>query len=533
MKKKLLVAMLATLMISFSSCEKNFMETKSTQTVDQPQMFETTVGGMMAVNGLHKLMYTPSLSSTYAEGGFQTFMIWLDVMGEDLVYTRANAQFQSQAQWSLHRSASSGHLSYQYDLFYKFISNANMIIHNIDAAEGTQEERDYIKGQAYAYRAFAYTYLVQCWGERYKYEGNNEQPGVIVRTDNTIDNLPRTKVEEVYKLINDDLDASIELLSHVTTIKKTNKSHIDVHVARGLKARVLLTQGKWLEAAELAKLVVDKAGAKLQDDTYTTFTNRMSDQTNTEWLWGKKGLEEQAGTLKDFHSFMSNKNASYNKNTPRAIYNLLYNRISNTDVRKALWFPRAQDPKTKPAPVIPTGGYIRNYMANKFLLTDENAKCGDVPWMRLPEMMLIVAEGYARGGKYAEAASAFYPLAHHRDPQYKLSNLTGEELIDEVMFQRRIELWGEGFRFLDLKRLNMPLDRGPATRTELGFSNAPWNSNTKMPTNVDPEASNYNMYDGHPMGEENRYREVGDKEWQWLFPQKEIDVNKDCKQNPL
>lgn len=533
MKKNTLVALLATLAIGFSSCEPDFMETKSTQNVDQSQMFETTEGGMMAVNGLHKLMYTPSLSNTYAEGGFQTFMIWIDMMGEDLVYTRANAQFQSQAKWSLHRTATSGHLSYQYDLFYKFISNANMIIHNIDGAKGTEEERDYIKGQAYAYRAFAYFYLVQCWGERYKAEGNNTQPGVIVRTENSTENLPRSSVEQVYELINNDLDEAVELLSRVTTITKTNKSHIDVHVARGLKARVLLTQGKWPEAAETAKSVVEKSGAKLQDDTYTTFNNRMSDQTNTEWLWGKKGLEEQAGTLKDFHSFMSNKNASYNKNTPRAIYNLLYNRISDTDVRKTLWFPRAQDPKTKPAPVIPKGGYIRNYMANKFLLADENAKCGDVPWMRLPEMMLIEAEGYARAGKYAEAANALYPLAHHRDPEYRLSQKTGEELTDEIMFQRRIELWGEGFRYLDLKRLNMPLDRGPAPRTELGYSDAPWNSNTKMPTNTDPEASNYNMYDAHPMGEENRYREAGHKEWQWLFPQRECEVNKDCKQNPL
>ena len=101
------------------------------------------------------------------------------------------------------------------------------------------------------------------------------------------------------------------------------------------------------------------------------------------------------------------------------------------------------------------------------------------------------------------------------------------------MFQRRIELWGEGFRFLDLKRLNMPLDRGPKPRTELGYSDAPWNSNTTMPTNVDPEASNYNMYDAHPMGEENRYREAGHKEWQWVFPKDECAVNPECKQNPL
>ena len=533
MNKKILVAALATFMIGFSSCEDSFMETKSTQTVDQSQMFETTAGGMMAVNGLHKLMYTPSLSSSYAQGGFQTFMIWMDMMGEDLVYTRANAQFQSSAKWTLHRNVSSSHLEYHYKLFYRFIANANMIILNIDNAAGTQEERDYIKGQALAYRAFAYFNLVQCWAERYKAGESNEQLGVILRTDNSTNNLPRSSVELVYAQINEDLDNSISLLSQVKTLKKENKSHIDVHVARGLKARVLLTQGKWLEAAEMAKQVVDNSGAKWQDDTYTTFANRMSDQTNTEWLWGKKGQEDQAGTLKDFHSFMSNKNVSYNKNTPRAIYNLLYNKISDTDVRKTLWFPRAQDPKAPVKPVIPTGGYIRNYMANKFLLADENAKCGDVPWMRLPEMMLIEAEGYARAGKSTEAANALYPLAHHRDPEYKLSTKTGEELIEEVMFQRRIELWGEGFRFLDLKRLNMPLDRGPKTRTELGYSDDPWSSNTKMPTNVDPEASNFNMYDAHPMGEDCRYREAGHKEWQWVFPKDECDVNPECKQNPL
>lgn len=533
MLKKILVAASAALLFLLPSCEDDFMETKSTSTVDQSAMFENTTNAMMAVNGLHKLMYSPSLSSTYAQGGYQTWMIWMDMMGEDLVYTRANAQFQSHAKWTLHRNVGSSHLSYHYRLFYRFIANANMIINNVDEAEGTQEERDNCKGQAYAYRAFAYFNLVQAWAERYRAGENNTQLGVIIRNDNTTENLPRNTVEEVYAQINSDLDNAMECLAKVTTWTRPNKSHINLVVAQGLKAQVLLTQGKWAEAAEYAQKVIDNSGAKLQDDTYTTFNNRMSDQSNTEWIWGKMGQEDQAGTLKDFHSFMSNKNASYNKNTPRAIYNLLYNRISDTDVRKTLWFPRAQDKNFKPAPIIPTGGQKRNYMANKFLLADESMKCGDVPWMRLPEMMLIVAECKARMGQYAEAAQALYPLAHHRDPEYKLSTNTGEAMIDEVMFQRRIELWGEGFRFKDLKRLNMPLDRGPKPRTELGYSDEPWASSTKMPTNVDPEASNYNMYDAHPMGEENRYREAGHKEWQFLFPRTECDVNTLCEQNPL
>ncbi|GHV48921.1 membrane protein [Bacteroidia bacterium] len=531
MKKKLL-SIISIAVILFSSCEDKFLETKSTQEVDQSQMFETTRGAMMAVNGLHKLMYHPSLSTWYGQGGFETFMIWMDMMGEDLVFTVGNIQFQPAAQWQWHRDTGHRYLSiqYYYRLFYYFVSNANMIIDNIDNAEGSQAERDYIKGQALAYRAFAYHNLVQCWGERYKEEGNNTQPGVILRTTNSTENQPRVSVEEIYTQINKDLDDAISLLSPLA-INRENKSHIDVNIARGLKARVLLSQSKWLEAAEMAKLVVDNSGAKLQDDTYKTFNNRMSDQTNTEWLWGKKAQEDQAGSLVDFHSYMSNMNVSYNRNTPRAIYNLLWNRISDTDIRKTLWFPNAQDPESLPRPIIPPNGNIRNYMANKFIMANENGKCADVPYMRLPEMMLIMAEGYARANRNADAAQALYPLAHHRDPAYQLSTKTGEELINEVMFQRRVELWGEGFRFLDLKRLNMPLDRGPAPRA--GYSNDPWNSSNKMPTNVDPEASNFNMYDAHPMGEDTRYRAAGIKEWQWLLPNAEIDVNPLCQQNPL
>ena len=123
MNKIIISSLLAILSVCLCSCDKDFMEKKSTQNVDQSQMFETTDGGMMAINGIHKLMYTPSLSSSYAQGGYQTFMIWMDMMGEDLVYTRANAQFQSQAKWTLHRNATSSHLSYHYNLFYQFISN--------------------------------------------------------------------------------------------------------------------------------------------------------------------------------------------------------------------------------------------------------------------------------------------------------------------------------------------------------------------------------------------------------------------------
>jgi hypothetical protein len=86
---------------------------------------------------------------------------------------------------------------------------------------------------------------------------------------------------------------------------------------------------------------------------------------------------------------------------------------------------------------------------------------------------------------------------------------------------------------LDLKRLNLPLDRGPAPRegyNQGGAANG-WGTG-KTPKNVDPEASNFNMYEDQPIGEDARYRASGTNHWQFVFPKNEVDRNPNLVQNP-
>jgi hypothetical protein len=72
--------------------------------------------------------------------------------------------------------------------------------------------------------------------------------------------------------------------------------------------------------------------------------------------------------------------------------------------------------------------------------------------MRAAEMYLIEAEARARQGNNTAAQEALFTLAKNRDASYTKSTSTGATLINEIMFNRRIEFWGEGFRFTDLKR---------------------------------------------------------------------------------
>ncbi|MFO7721218.1 MAG: RagB/SusD family nutrient uptake outer membrane protein [Gillisia sp.] len=68
--------------------------------------------------------------------------------------------------------------------------------------------------------------------------------------------------------------------------------------------------------------------------------------------------------------------------------------------------------------------------------------------------------------------------------------------------QFRVEIWGEGFRFYDLKRLNLPLDRTGG------------NHDANLVADV------FNV-------------PAGDNRWQWLIPQNALNANPLLGQNPL
>ena len=48
-------------------------------------------------------------------------------------------------------------------------------------------------------------------------------------------------------------------------------------------------------------------------------------------------------------------------------------------------------------------------------------------------------------------------MKNYRDPAYTYK---GNDAIDEIVFRKRVELWGEGQTFFDIKRLDMSVTRG-------------------------------------------------------------------------
>ncbi len=87
------------------------------------------------------------------------------------------------------------------------------------------------------------------------------------------------------------------------------------------------------------------------------------------------------------------------------------------------------------------------------------ATVASVPIMRVEEMMLIEAE--AAGMQDASRGQALLTtFAQSRNPAYRYDGNVSFQ--DNVWWQRRVELWGEGFATFDIKRLRKGITRSYA-----------------------------------------------------------------------
>ena len=105
----------------------------------------------------------------------------------------------------------------------------------------------------------------------------------------------------------------------------------------------------------------------------------------------------------------------------------------------------------------------------------------DYLYMRAAEMYLNRAEALCRLKRYADARQVLSDLCSDRYNEgnfaLRLAKVTDSNeqtlestesmevktLLDEILLQRRIELWGEGFRILDIDRLKIPMIRAYTT----------------------------------------------------------------------
>jgi hypothetical protein len=505
MKKYFPYMILTLLFLSLGSCKKDYLDTEPSDQISSDKMFDNITNVKVALNGVYRMLYMQY--SDQEQDGHPAIMIVMDFMGEDIVHTAAGTTyFRGAYKWTDHRSEANDLPYFAYRMYYRIIANANRILDGIDTVPGaTDAEKNPIKGECLALRAFSHHMLVQLFGFRYDASSSalNDRLGVPIMTSYSEGPQPRATVQQVYDQINDDLDQAITYLAGAPA-RGIYRTHIDISVAKGLKARVALAQQNWEDAAKYAMEAVQ--GYELMSNA--AYLDGFSDMKNSEWMWGAHQLAEQLPAYGSFFAYMSsNFNSAHTRPNPKKINIILYEGLTNTDVRKKLFSNNINDYVNFPGVInaatgLPEPTQVRAlYMQKKFVVADPAVSAGDIPFMRAAEMYLIAAEAKAHQNLRQEAADIIKILAINRDPAYE-DPQDLSEILEQILLQRRIELWGEGFRFLDLKRLNRALEReGTGTTPSLATT-----ASMKV--------------------------EAGDIKWEFLIPLRERQANPYMIQNP-
>ncbi len=84
---------------------------------------------------------------------------------------------------------------------------------------------------------------------------------------------------------------------------------------------------------------------------------------------------------------------------------------------------------------------------------------GDYSYIRGAEMVLTIAECAVHLGDNATAQEKLYEIQHRADATAVKSTKTGDALIEEILLERRKELFGEGHAYVDILRLGKGLTR--------------------------------------------------------------------------
>ena len=359
----------------------------------------------------------------------------------------------------------------RYSAPYNMIGSVNTFLNGF--GEDASADQINMMAQARVLRAWSYMLLAQ--GYQFNYQIAGDKPCVPIVTQETTEftNNPRASVKEVYDLIIEDLNYAVEKLEGAS---RTSKMYIDGNVAHGLRARAYLEMGEWQKAYDDAQKA---ASGYTPASRAEVGVPAFYDINDHNWIWGYDMITDIAMNYRYATTSSWLRSFSAWGYAPACqcytcINKILYDKISPTDIRKQWWVDENLESTLLDGLAWPGFDDVANatdggdtklpyiaYTNVKFgcITVGTQTNDEDMVLMRVEEMILIQAECQAHMGNNSQATQILENFVKsYRDPSYSAA-ASGRNLIDEIWFQRRVELWGEGFFVPDMHRLNKPLVR--------------------------------------------------------------------------
>ncbi len=434
---KNVVIHLVALALVVVSCSEDYLETNPTNQVSDQVVFKTVEGAQTVLDGVLRDMRFQH-SNMHDQFGVKSIDLASDLMGEDMVVEKFH---WFGADYRFENHGAKGYRSvYTWTLLYRMTYNLNGIINHIDDLQADNEDqKKQLKAQALALRAWTYFQLIQLY--QHTYAGHEDAAGVPLYTKATTAGNPLSSVSEVYGQLTSDLDTAIQLFEESNQSRR-HISNLDLNVAKGIRGRVALVMRDWELAAEMASGA--REGYKIM--TAEEYSSGFDDYTQQNWIWGLEVNSEQSTTFASWVSHVDWSVGGYAGYgfSRKSVSSKLYELMTDGDVRKVL---------------VDTEFIPGTFKPDKFSAGDDKGFDADLVLMRPEEMLLIEAEALTRMGQEDEARELLGQMREERMPGPVVVDAAGEQLLEEILLERRIELWGEGFGLLDIKRLKKGIDR--------------------------------------------------------------------------
>ena len=460
MKKSLIRFSFFALMILLS-CDKDYLEEpKPTGTVNSDVVFQSKESAEALISGILRLSRI-SYEKTDSGGLYSIFFARV-VKGNDLILGNGWYLFDYEND---NREPTYRRTTFTWEFPFTLINQINIFLDGVNSSTYLLDsEKQPLLGQAYAMRAFYYFQLAMEFQHTYSFDPSLPAPPIYKEPAN--EGKPMSSLSELYNFILEDLNYAVQF----TPEARINKSYVNRSVAYAISAQVNQVMGNWEEAATMAS-----AAKQSYELNSTQYNGGFDDMNDSEWIWAMPQQLDQSNYFDIApHSFTDVNSDGYGLAFWNRDFVALF---SDTDVRNTFTNQFEGEEENR----------YNTWTSSKFKF----AFTSDIPIIRSVEMLLIEAEAKARLGDETEAADLLFELQKNRDINAAPSGNNGESLIQEILVERRKELYGEnGIEWYDAKRLRVGISRTG-------------NHRIKSAANLQPD----------------------DKKFYLKIPQKEIDAN--------
>jgi len=444
MKNIKLLSIAIIFLIAFG-CSEDFLDLEPQAQVTPEQLAELPDSKLIVVfqgklNGVYGFLQNNPNIQREPYSGVRSWDIVSDMMASDMVMTRYGYGWYWES-YQLNEHVATYRRTYGvWETCYNQIYTLNGILETFtEVPEDPQLKSIY--AQASALRAFQYFKLINWYQKPYTVDPN--APGVPVIITSSAEPTGRGSVQQVYDLILSDLDVASNALTD-PAVAALPTTALNPSATAGLYAQVAMTMGDFAKAAQKASEA--KAGFSLMSPE--EWLDGFHTITNPEWMWALDINSETTSKYDSYFSHVSNIDPGYAGAIQmyKVIDAALFNQIDTSDCRYEAFS---------------NGGEPFNF---KFYNDRDQSSnwLSDYVLMRSAEMYLIEAEAKARTGDEAGARQLLSELVTARcygeDP-YNISSLTGQDLLDMIHLQARIELWGEGKSLWYAKRFQRTMVR--------------------------------------------------------------------------